>query len=249
MASGKGFLSAGLGPTVYACRVWSVFNAVRLRSAARKEIALIAGVAVVCALVGSARAFDTFPGDQWVLQETVQWRTGWLSDAAIILSVVGEGGIGLGGTGIPWIAIIPVAALLGARRWADALVLSVSMAAGAANLGLKELAVRPRPEAAWALVEETGYSFPSGHAVFAAAFFGALAVLLGRWEWSARRPGLLWATRLVLVLAVICVGASRVYLGVHWPSDVIAGWLAGGLYVCILVAGLDRIKVGRQPDR
>ena len=196
----------------------------------------------MAALLYLAHAHETFPGDQWVLLELRQWRGGWQDDAAIALSAIGRAGIGLAGVGLPWIPTVAVAGLAGMGRWADAVFLSAAVLAAAINLGLKELAARPRPDAELAIVEEAGYAFPSGHAVFAAAFFGALMVLLGRWPCLARRPMLRLALQAALALLIVGVGVSRVWLGAHWPSDVIAGFLFGGLYLAALVAGHQVIE-------
>ncbi|MFB7470595.1 phosphatase PAP2 family protein [Kitasatospora sp. NPDC056184] len=79
---------------------------------------------------------------------------------------------------------------------------------------------RPRPPAAdWAFTPD-GFAFPSGHAFTAATCAGLLAVAVARTHRRARRR----ATALALAFAVV-IGATRVYLGVHWPLDVLAGWL------------------------
>ena len=191
----------------------------------------LAGLAAMAALLALARIHDVFPGDQWAVLELRQWRADWLNLAIAVIYMVA-----LGSYVLPYlpVAIVVFAAL---RRWSDGLFLA---AAGilpvAANLGLKEMSARPRPDAALALVEETGYAFPSGHAVFATAFYGALVYLLGRWGCFAQRPALLWAVRGALALFIMAVGASRVYLGAHWPSDVIGGFLFGGLCLAVLIA-------------
>ena len=206
---------------------------------------LLLGLALVGGLLGLARAFGAFPGDEWALLELRQWRGGWPDDAAIALSAVGLGGIGLGGISIPWIPPVAVGGLLGVRRWGDALFLSAALLAPAVNPALKELAARPRPDPALALVEETGYAFPSGHAVLVAAFFGALIVLLGRWRYLEGRPMLRLTAQGALLLLLLGVGASRVWLGVHWPSDVIVGFLFGALYLAALVA-IRRVVEARR---
>jgi undecaprenyl-diphosphatase len=88
--------------------------------------------------------------------------------------------------------------------------------------GLKVLVLRPRPHLWPPLVTQTGYAFPSGHALAAATFYPLLAV-----EVSRRRPAARpWAWTLALGLAFF-VGLGRLYLGVHWPTDVLAGWALG----------------------
>ena len=200
-------------------------------------MAFLAGLAVMASLLALARVHDVFPGDQWVALELRQWRAGWLNLAIAVIYMVA-----LGSYVLPYlpVAIVVLAAV---RRWSDGLLLAAAgILPAVVNLGLKELSARPRPDAALALVEETGYAFPSGHAVFAAAFYGALIYLLGQWDSFARRPALLWAVRGVLALLILAVGASRVYLGAHWPSDVIGGFLFGGLCLAALVAGHEAIQ-------
>ena len=123
-------------------------------------------------------------------------------------------------------------------RRAEAWLVGLTVAGGAAVGTLAKLAFhRPRPPARFALITEpSSFSFPSGHALYSLLFFGVLAFVLAR---LAKRLG--W--RLVILgsaaLAVILVGLSRVYLGVHWPSDVVASWslaatvlsVACGLYL------------------
>ncbi|MFC4601699.1 phosphatase PAP2 family protein [Cohnella hongkongensis] len=114
-----------------------------------------------------------------------------------------------------------LAAGLGHRKELLLLVFSVGGAAGLNSL-LKNAFQRERP-ALHRLAEETGYSFPSGHSMAAFALYGAMAYLL--WRHIASRAGrtALIAAAAVLVLSI---GLSRIYLGVHYPSDVLAGYLA-----------------------
>ena len=207
-----------------------------MRSVVITLLPVLAALLAMAALLVLAGVYATFPGDEAALREIRQWRGGWPDSAALAFSAIGAGGIGLGAAGIPWIPVVAVAGLASVKRWADALFLSAAVIAPVVNLGLKELAARPRPDAALALVQETGYSFPSGHAVFAAAFFGALIVLLGRWRCLDGRPMLRRAAQGALLLLILAVGASRVWLGVHWPSDVTGGFLFGAFYLAAPVA-------------
>lgn len=88
------------------------------------------------------------------------------------------------------------------------------------NLILKELVQRPRPEG-FRLAEEAGFSFPSGHAMAAMAFFGLLIWLVWRSDAGGRARIALSA---VFAAIIILVGVSRIYLGVHFASDVVAGF-------------------------
>ncbi len=108
-------------------------------------------------------------------------------------------------------------ALLWLRRRGDALWLALMMAGGTAlNLILKQIFAAPRPDLLPHLDIVHSYSFPSGHAAGNMMMFGALAML-------ARRRGGYWAAGMMIAL----IGISRVWLGVHWPSDVTAGWIEG----------------------
>ena len=105
------------------------------------------------------------------------------------------------------------------------------LAVGAANLlshVLKRVIERPRPDAADHLVVEKNYSMPSGHAVGAAAFAMAVTLLIHRW----------WV--LILWLVALLVSVSRLYVGVHWPSDLLAGWGIGVVTVLVV----HRVYVG-----
>jgi undecaprenyl-diphosphatase len=105
---------------------------------------------------------------------------------------------------------------------------------------LKMLVARPRPDMANWLVEETTYSFPSGHASVSMIFWVALLILAGRM--LLRRKGRRAALFLRVPLAVFAtlIGLSRNYLGVHYPSDVLGGWLLAGILLIILFAAYDR---------
>lgn len=87
---------------------------------------------------------------------------------------------------------------------------------------LKLVFRRPRPPAFFGLAESTGYSFPSGHAVVSLTFFSALALFV-----MPRR----WLYYIAAALPVAAIGYSRIYLGVHYPSDVLAGWAAAAVWL------------------
>jgi membrane-associated phospholipid phosphatase len=116
------------------------------------------------------------------------------------------------------------------RRWLEAwFVVVCTVGAGAIGTVIKMLVGRPRPVPQpgsgllWPLFDP--YSFPSGHAVFYTAFFGAVAFVL----WKRFTGGARWAGIAVCITLIVLVGPSRVFLGAHWPSDVLAGYLVGGL--------------------
>ncbi len=125
---------------------------------------------------------------------------------------------------VPVVAFI-VGFLLLSRRFAAALFLAVASLGGATlNELLKTLYGRTRPDEALRLVDIDSLSFPSGHAMSSATIYLTVAVLLARLADRPREKVYVFAAALLLSFAV---GFSRVYLGVHYPTDVVAGWAAG----------------------
>lgn len=113
------------------------------------------------------------------------------------------------------------------HKWETLVLFFGVLGAWLLNSGLKELIKRDRPSAEGWLVEVDSFSFPSGHAMVSILFYGLLAYLLWvnvRQTWRAA-----WLIPSVAVLVILCIGLSRIYLGVHYPSDVLAGYTAGGL--------------------
>jgi membrane-associated phospholipid phosphatase len=133
------------------------------------------------------------------------------------------------------LGLLVAAVLATRRRWREARVVAeVTLGAGALVEILKIVVHRPRPPLSVQLAVETNASFPSGHTVAATAVLGVLAVLLARRSGAATvRVALPSAAAAVAVL----VGLSRLYLGVHWASDILGAWLVGGcwLVLCLTV--------------
>lgn len=135
---------------------------------------------------------------------------------------------------VPMVPIVLVA-LLVARKRGNALFWAVALGGtGALNQAAKLFFRRARPELWTSLAPEHTYSFPSGHAMGSMGLVAALAVLAWptRWRW--------WAI-VVGGAFTLLVGFSRVYLGVHYPSDVVAGWAAALAWVL----GLSLVAYGR----
>ena len=109
------------------------------------------------------------------------------------------------------------------------------------DLSLKYAFHRARPAPFFGPLPHT-YSFPSGHALFSFCFYGVLAGLLADRVRSFKLRILVWTLAALLVAAI---GVSRIYLGVHYPSDVIAGYLTATLWVSTMIA-VDRVKKQRK---
>jgi undecaprenyl-diphosphatase len=153
-------------------------------------------------------------------------RSGWLDDTAIWFANLG----------LLWVFMPAAAALMGclvlARRYADAAMIFGGLAFIGIGNGLKLVVDRPRPE--YQIVDplHSGLSFPSGHSLLAVVLGGVIVYLVGLWV----KPLLLRrAIQATLIAMVIGMGASRVYLGVHWPSDVIGSYVLGAMALVGLI--------------
>jgi undecaprenyl-diphosphatase len=102
------------------------------------------------------------------------------------------------------------------------------------NLLLKKLFARARPQLWERVVDVRFYSFPSGHAMISMVIYGLLGYFLG-----ARFPKQRWWIYSLTVVLVAAIGLSRLYLGVHWPTDVIAGYTAGLVWLITCILSLE----------
>lgn len=218
---------------------WSVFHSL---------LALVVLGLVLLALGHSKRVDE--PNDldvsahDWVVAHRRAWplvttvfraatRFGNPDEATLATALVAFGLYALGKKGVGRVrrseALVWLGAILGGRFL---------------SIGLKLVFRRERPPALDRLVFEDTYSFPSGHSVFAAVFFTMLAVELTRslprrWPWARA------AAIAACVALALTVGASRVWLGVHYPTDVLGGLLLGAGWV-LVVALVRRWTVARR---
>lgn len=162
----------------------------------------------------------------------------WLAPAMIGVTMFGD-------VAVLHVVVWTTAAVLAiARRWLTlALVLGGTISGSLAVFAIKAIVARPRPTVTDHLVTVHDLSFPSGHSANSAIVYLTLAGLIAQiTPWRAAR-------RLVTALAVllvVAIGCSRVYLGVHWPSDVIAGWSFGALWALAWWALGAWIRVRRE---
>ena len=185
-----------------------------------------AGLLCAVPLFALAAIYDTFPGDEPALLALQGLRTDWLDGPAVLITRSADAPVAFA------VVTAAVVALLVWRRWVPAAMLAFTLAPALCNYALKELAARPRPEYAIMGLDPTSFSFPSGHAVFAAYFGGCLIYLA---EGLIDNSGLRRGIQLLLALWALAVGVSRVYLGVHWPSDVLGAYLFGGTCLVVLL--------------
>lgn len=104
------------------------------------------------------------------------------------------------------------------------------------NQLLKRILQRPRPEE-FRIINESGYSFPSGHSMVSMAFYGFLIYLIYK---NIKNKYLKWTLITVLSLLIISIGISRIYLGVHYTSDVLAGFLIAVSYLIVYISMVNK---------
>jgi len=120
--------------------------------------------------------------------------------------------------------------VLARRPWRGIVAATTIGLASLGNELVKGLIERTRPDVIQPIVAERGYSFPSGHAALSMVGYGVAAVLVAR---SGAPRAVKVAASVAAGCLVALIGISRVYLGAHFPTDVVAGWLAGGAVVLL----------------
>ncbi|HVT61156.1 MAG TPA: phosphatase PAP2 family protein [Thermoanaerobaculia bacterium] len=149
-----------------------------------------------------------------------------------------------GPLGMASVVILVAAGLLLRKHGASAVFVVVAAVGGALlNLALKMIFERVRPPAAAAIAVAKGYSFPSGHAMGSFVVLGSIAyvVLRQTFRWKGKS-----ALLAMLVTAILLVGLSRVYLGVHWISDIAGGWSAGAVWLATATVAFETLLRVRQ---
>ncbi len=104
------------------------------------------------------------------------------------------------------------------------------------NQLLKNILQRPRPNE-FRIIEETGYSFPSGHSMVSMAFYGYLIYLIYRY---VKNKYIKWTLIVSLSILICTIGISRIYLGVHYTSDVLGGFLISISYLVIYISAVNK---------
>ncbi len=110
------------------------------------------------------------------------------------------------------------------------------------NILLKRILQRPRPTE-FRLIDETGYSFPSGHSMISMAFYGYLIYLIYKY---VKNTKLKWSLITLLIILIVSIGVSRIYLGVHYTSDVLAGFLISISYLIIYSGIVNKFVIERE---
>ena len=109
------------------------------------------------------------------------------------------------------------------------------------NQILKYILQRPRPTE-YRLIEETGFSFPSGHSMVSMAFYGYLIYLIYKY---VKNKDLKWISIVLLSILICSIGISRIYLGVHYTSDVLGGFFISISYLIIYISAVNKFFIER----
>ena len=181
---------------------------------------------------------DRFPGDLWLAQGIQSITSDFLSSIMQGVSTLLDGWAS-------YILVAVIASLVWWRKgWHEVVLILAGAILAATTAVFKTIIDRPRPSPDLVTVysqADTG-SFPSGHSFFTFLTFGLVVYLTV----TRSRNDILRTSILVLTIALILlVGISRIYLGAHWPSDVLGGYLAGGVFLTVLI-WIDRIWTGRH---
>jgi len=143
---------------------------------------------------------------------------------------------------VEYLLVVPPLVVLGLSfyrklRWYALKVLLISFSSSVLNQVMKRFFGRPRPD--MALLEQTGLSFPSGHAMIGGAFYGLLIYLVWR---TVGHVFWRWALTLLLTALLLLIGYSRIYLKVHYATDVLAGYAIGLLWLLVSVRLMGRLE-------
>src|SRR5579863_4002978 len=187
-----------------------------------------------------ARYTQFFPGDRAITRNLQRQHNPWLRRFMIGISEIGFPKLGIPIT-------LSIAGIFWALRFRlEAIFVLLTSSSNILNWIVKRLIKRPRPTAELVTVARVinEPSFPSGHVMHYLNLFGLLNYLLATNWRSGRLRNILLA---ISTAFIILIGPSRVYLGAHWPSDVMAGYIYGGLWYGGLMAAYLRVKSWVHP--
>ncbi len=184
----------------------------------------------------------TQPTDEAILLWLDAQRAGWLDKVMQEITALGSGTVIL-----IMVMITSIFLWLTRHRYSAALLWIAVLGGFLLNYLLKEVYERTRPDFFDWATHASHLSFPSGHAMNGVIAYGTMAYLVSRLEPDHRLRRFTW---LVAVAIILLVGFSRPYLGVHYPTDVIAGWIIGFTWAAICALGIEALRYfrGRKPE-
>jgi undecaprenyl-diphosphatase len=194
----------------------------------------LACTAIFAAFASAVHAGLTQSFDVAILKSLASIRTPLLDEIMLELTALGGGSV--------LIMIVIIASLflwVTDHKWSVYLLVISLVGGQILNQVLKLLFQRPRPSVVVWGQQVTTLSFPSGHAMTSIIAYGAVAYLVGRLGKTPQLRRMVWGVAAVLVCAI---GFSRMYLGVHYPTDVLAGFLGGAAWLAFVASGLAAVE-------
>jgi undecaprenyl-diphosphatase len=220
----------------------------RIEPMALSAVILAAGLLLACARLANLVSWGGAPAfDEWLI---VALRTpGDLADpiGPPWLEEMMRDFTALGSTGVLTVMVLAIAGFLAITRKGHAAILVLVSVAGGVLISqtMKWAYARPRPDLVPHGAEVFTASFPSGHSMMSAVVYLTLGALLARTQADRVVKAYILA---MAVLLTVLVGMSRVYLGVHWPTDVLAGWTLGGLWALICLSVMQWLQARGQVE-
>jgi len=188
-------------------------------------LALLAFIRITRELVEG----DVTSLDHTILLAVTRMRTPWLTSVAIDLTALGSITLVVLFSAFTLVVLLVLRDRLGAIQ-----LLAASAGAGILTTVTKNFIERIRPEEAQQLIVVSGFSYPSGHSLSTSALYLTIAIIAGR---HVQHSGAKAAIFLAVAAVLLMVGASRVYLGVHYATDVVSGISLGAAWA-LLLAGV-----------
>jgi membrane-associated phospholipid phosphatase len=180
---------------------------------------------------------ERFQFDQVIIQYVSNIRTEAITEVMKFITFLG------GKTILTLLLIGSLIWLIVKRKnyWGAIFYIIAVAGGGLLNLGLKHWFGRIRPENS--LIVEQGFSYPSGHAMGSLIYYGFLGYLLVR---SQRGKSIKVSLSMAFIALILLIGFSRIYLGVHYPSDVLAGFSAGTVWLLLCIGGRESIRAYKK---
>lgn len=202
------------------------------------SIIFIAGVKIFIELTATLKSDYLVQTDRSVTRFVQQYRAPGLTDYFIIVTDMGDT--------VGYLVAFTVCTLLSYfifKSWKYVVQIGLVMIlALSSNLILKQAINRARPDVEHLVTVET-LSYPSGHAMMSMAFYGFLIYLVSQIAMSkVYKSGII----ILLLLFIASIGVSRIYLGVHFPSDVAGGFIAGFIWVVFCIMTFNLIKIFKR---
>ena len=198
-------------------------------------VIFIGGINLFIELTESVQSDAVATYDEQISAEVTSWRSPWLTEYFTFVTHVGDA--------LGYVVVFVLCTLifyLVFKNWKYVIQIStVLILALSSNLILKQIINRARPTAEH-LVEVKTLSYPSGHAMMSMAFYGFLIYLVHYFKLSRAAT---WLLTILLTILILSIGISRIYLGVHFPTDIAGGFIAGFIWVvfCAMVFQLIRL--------